>query len=640
MIRIVCDGSEHKFRALPVTIGRDPDNDLPLEDNRLSRHHCRIIRTPEGIVVEDLESRNGTFVNGVPTRRHLLSAGDTVMIGGTPLSVEWESGLVPEPKRKKPPAPPGASEREGPRLRELLELIKALARERNEETLLRRILDGAIGLMGAERGFLFLVTLQGLDFRAARDGNGNDVERPAEMISRSIARQALESGRPVITDDAEGDSRFAGWSSIAFLKLRSVVCVPLKVPDGPIGALYLEDRRTMSHFESKDLPLATALADLSAIALSAARTSATLRTRDEQLRLARDRVARLSERLRSLLGKPLRRPTGRGEDTAQAEALRHDFRGIIGRSAALQGALTLVDRLVESDLPVLLVGESGTGKELAARTLHANGSRRAGRFVCVPCAAIPTELVETELFGHEAGAYTGASKAREGLFEQADGGTLFLDDVGDLPLEAQGKLLRALENGEVRRVGGSEVRHVSVRTVAATRKDLLALTKEGGFREDLYYRLAGAVVPLPPLRERPEDTPLLFEHFLDGFVAEQGLTRPSVSPEVLDRMQAYPWPGNVRELRNEVQRLLLLRRGTITPDLLSFQVYSGDPGATSPAALPPGGLKEMVESMERRMIVDTLRRLKGNKTRTAALLGLSRLGLRKKIERYGLKEPE
>ncbi|MHC4731531.1 MAG: sigma-54 interaction domain-containing protein, partial [Planctomycetota bacterium] len=295
-----------------------------------------------------------------------------------------------------------------------------------------------------------------------------------------------------------------------------------------------------------------------------------------------------------------------------------------------------MDRIIESDLSVLISGESGTGKELVARAVHYNGKRRKARLVTVNCAAIPADLIEAELFGREAGAYTGAGEGGPGLFEVADEGTLFLDEVGDMPLETQGKLLRVLENGEVRRVGGTEVRQVSVRTLAATKQDLLELVKAGSFREDLYYRLNGVTCALPPLRERVEDIPALVDQFLDTFCAEAEIERPSIEPEVIDRLQHYPWPGNVRELRNEVQRLLALQRTGITPDLLSLPVYSGDPEAVPPTTLPEGGLKALVENLERRVLLDTMRRVNGNKTRAASLLGLSRLGLRKKLERFGL----
>jgi two-component system response regulator HupR/HoxA len=235
---------------------------------------------------------------------------------------------------------------------------------------------------------------------------------------------------------------------------------------------------------------------------------------------------------------------------------------------------------------------------------------------------------------------TGADAAAPGLFEEAHEGTLFLDEIGAMPLDLQAKLLRVLETGELRRLGGTETIHVKVRTVAASNADLRAMAAAGTFREDLFYRIAGVEIALPPLRERLEDVPALFDHFLDHLCSEQEIDRPEVQGEVIDRLQAYPWPGNVRELRNEVERLLALQRGVITPALLSLPVFSGDPEAVPPTQLPPGGLKELVETLERRVIVDTMIRAAGNKTRAATMLSLSRLGLRKKIERYGIDSSE
>jgi transcriptional regulator with GAF, ATPase, and Fis domain len=638
MIRILCDGTQHTFRALPITIGRDADNDLPLDDAKLSRRHCRVCRTPEGIVVEDLGSSNGTYVNGARVDKEILSAGDVIMIGLSSLSVEWDSE-APAKKPKKEAADDTQSlQIENVRLKQILSLAHAVAWERDEDKLLRGILDSSIQLTRAERGFLFLVTLHGLDFRAARDGNGHDLERPQEMISHSIAREAVESGRPVMTEDASADARFAGGRSVTHLRLGSVLCVPLKVPDGPLGAIYLESAVT-SQFHRQDIPLVMAFGDFAAVTLSTARNLGAIQRREDQLRRSRERIGRLNARLKTLLRRQTRELAGVRADldvSRQELGLRYDYAAIVGQSPAMRKVLALLDRVIEADLPVLILGESGTGKELIARAIHYNGSRREGRFVTVNCAAIPSDLIEAELFGHEEGAFTGADTQIPGLFEQADKGTLFLDEIGDMPLEVQGKLLRVLENGEVRRLGGREVRRVSVRTIVASNRNLRELASAGTFREDLYYRLNGVTVPLPPLRERAEDIPALFDHFLDGFCAEQDIERPVVDPELMDRLQAYPWPGNVRELRNEVQRLLALQRGTMSPDLLSLPIYSGDPDAEPPTNLPEGGLKEVVENIERRIILDTMRRVNGNKTRAAALLGLSRLGLRKKMERYGL----
>ncbi len=632
MIRIVYAGAERVFQALPITIGRDDDNDLPLDDAKLSRQHCRICRTPEGIAVEDLSSSNGTFVNGAATARHVLAAGDSILIGVTTLTVEWDAVSAPPPKRRRP-RDREELEHENERLTGLLELARAVASTRDEESLLRRILDAAITWTNADRGYLFLVTLHGLDFRTARDARGGDLDRPQEKISGSIASEAIESGKAVLTEDAGGDARFTGGRSVAFLNLRSVLCVPLKVLDGPIGAIYLESSLT-GQFKRTDSQFVAAFGDIVALAIASARHKDQLAEREEQLRLARARVGRLNARLRSLLGGG----EATSENQTEAPVSARTAQPLMGESPAIRRVLARIDRVANSDVPVLITGESGTGKELVARAIHARSPRHTHPFVCVNCSAIPPELIEAELFGREVGAYTGADTASPGLFERADKGTLFLDEIADMPAETQGKLLRVLEQGEFRRLGGTETRHADVRIVSATHGALYDMARSGTFREDLYYRLKGVDCPLPPLRERVEDIPALFDHFMDEFCAESDCERPAVDPEVVDRLQAYPWPGNVRELRNEVQRLLTLQRGRIGSDLLSLAVFSGDPEATPPVHLPEGGIKQLVVQLERRVLVDTMRRTTGNKTRAAALLGLSRLGLRKKLDRYGLSD--
>jgi len=626
MIRILCDGRKHSFPALPVTIGRDADNDLPLDDSKLSRRHCRICRTPEGIAVEDMDSSNGTFVNGERAAHHLLRARDTIRIGVSSLSVEWDPEAVPPPRRKKRSAAKVSElEAENLRLRRILTLTHAVASEHQEERLLRRILDSSIEITGAERGFLFLVTLHGLDFRAALDSHGKDIKRPEEHISRSIAREAIESVKPVMTEDAGGDARFAGGRSVAFLRLRSVLCVPLKVPDGPIGAIYLENSGVTARFHDRDIPFVTAFGDFAALTLASARSLGAIQRREEQLRQSRERIGRLNARLKALLRRQSRELAGVRADldfSRQELGLRYDSNAIVGQSPAMRAALALVDRLIDTEQAVWIHGASGTGKELIARAIHYNGPRAKGHFVTVSCGAIPPELLEAELFGVE---------GRPGFLERADRGTLFLDNVEKMPLPVQERLADALG-----RDAEADAAGVNVRLLTASRSDPGDLLGAGRVHPGLHARLTGAICRLPSLEERAEDIPALVDHFLDLFCAEQEIDRPAMEPEVIDRLQAYPWPGNIRELRNEVQRLLTLQRGRITPDLLSLPVYSGDPEAVPPVDLPAGGLKALVENLERRVLLDTMRRLNGNKTRAAAVLGLSRLGLRKKLERYGM----
>jgi transcriptional regulator with PAS, ATPase and Fis domain len=292
---------------------------------------------------------------------------------------------------------------------------------------------------------------------------------------------------------------------------------------------------------------------------------------------------------------------------------------------------------------VLVQGESGTGKELVARAVHWNGRRRQGPFLSINCAALPDSLLESELFGYTKGAFTGADRDKKGLFEEADRGTLFLDEVGDMSSAMQTKLLRALQEGEVRRLGAKAPRKVDVRIVSASNKDLRQLVDEGRFRSDLFYRLNVIAVRLPPLRERKEDIPLLVEHFLEK-VATQGGGRPrAVDRKVIERFVAYDWPGNVRELENEIRRVMALAGPRIEERDLSPHVR-GDPRKDMDrrdalSAQEGLGLKQRVDLVERQILEDALRSHAGNKTRTAKALGLSRYGFLKKLDKHGLRDP-
>jgi two-component system response regulator HupR/HoxA len=303
----------------------------------------------------------------------------------------------------------------------------------------------------------------------------------------------------------------------------------------------------------------------------------------------------------------------------------------------MRQVLAVVDRVTDLTLPVMIVGESGTGKELIARAIHFNGPRRRARIVGENCAAVPEALAESEFFGHVRGAFTGATRDHAGLFEQAHQGTLFLDEVGEMPPDLQKKFLRVLEEGAVRRVGGKEAIPVDVRVVSATNRDPRRLLEAGQFREDLYYRLAGVVIEVPPLRDRKEDVLPLALHFLGEAAAPGPL--PRMEPGVLDLLQAYDWPGNVRELRNEVRRLVAFAGGgPVEPGMVSPHVVAYRP--TDGAGDRPASMREQVEDLERRMLRAALVRHGWNKTRAAKELGLSRLGLRKKLERYGLDAEE
>lgn len=321
------------------------------------------------------------------------------------------------------------------------------------------------------------------------------------------------------------------------------------------------------------------------------------------------------------------------------ESGRSGFGNIIGRSRAMQEVYSLITKVADSDAPVLISGESGTGKELVASALHYNSSRRDRMFVAQNCSAFNEHLLESELFGHVKGAFTGAIRDKEGLFEVADGGTFFLDELGEMSPALQVKLLRVLQDGTFTPVGGTRMKKVDVRILAATNRDLGKMMEQGTFREDLYYRLNVVNVKLPPLRERPDDIPMLAEYFLAQYAAKRSAEPKSLSEESLRALVSYHWPGNIRQLQNEIERLVLMsgHDRVITGDLLSEQIRRG--------AAPPGqeesadsglDLKRAVEMLEKRKISEALSRNGGNKSEAAKELGISRSNLISKVKEYGL----
>ncbi len=458
----------------------------------------------------------------------------------------------------------------------------------------------------------------------------------------TVAQAAIRDRVSIVTADAVTDARFERAASIVGMNLRSVVCVPLLAGDVALGAVYLDDADRAGAFDARDVALLEAFAAQAALALQHCRQrKEAADRRREAVRQAR-RAERLNERLRKVLKKRTTALRQAREDLVkQADelSLKYSYEQIVGRSAAMRDVLRLVDRVTDLSLPVLIVGESGTGKELIARAIHFNGPRRRARIVGENCGAVPETLMESEFFGYVRGAFTGAVRDHPGLFEQADKGTLFLDEVGETSLEMQKKLLRVLEEGEVRRVGGKASIPVDVRIVSATNRDLGEMRKDGRFRDDLYYRLAGVVIALPPLRDRKDDLEPLVAHFLcEGAEGPVGAP-PVVEPATMELLLAYDWPGNVRELRNEIRRIAALHGGsTIRPEHLSPRITAYRP--PDPERVAGRELRTLVEDLERRVLRATLQRHGWNKSRASEELGLSRLGLRKKLERYGLDEEQ
>jgi two-component system response regulator AtoC len=313
------------------------------------------------------------------------------------------------------------------------------------------------------------------------------------------------------------------------------------------------------------------------------------------------------------------------------------FEDVIGHSAPLREVLDVAARVAQYPTTILITGESGTGKEAVAAAIHRSSPRRDAPFVGVNCGAIPENLLESELFGHEKGAFTGAERAREGLISEADGGTLFLDEIGELPQSLQVKLLRALQERSIRPVGSSQERSVDVRVLAATSRDLVADVAEGRFREDLYYRVNVIHLHLPPLRTRPEDVPVLAEHFLKRHAARLGIESPLLDPALLPILSRYGWPGNVRELENVIERALVLSGGGVREEHLPPHVRDAQPIFQLPIDSDDLSVKRRLPALERELIAKALERTRGNRTRASEILDLSTRALTYKIQDYGLE---
>jgi transcriptional regulator with GAF, ATPase, and Fis domain len=511
----------------------------------------------------------------------------------------------------------GPGERDRARLATVLELNRALAKAEDRATLLQLLLDEAIALFAAERGFVLVPRVPdgGFEVAAARSLDREPVRQPERKVSATLVRSCLDAGRAVHSEDAQV-GELSAVASIADLKLRSVLCVPLRAGERTVGCLYLDHRFQKGAFGADDLPWLEAFADQAAIALHL--HDLLERVRAWSARIERDNadllrtVAEQTERLGAL------------EAGLTRAGLEHRYPEILGEAPATLRYLRMLDRVTVGDFAVLLVGESGSGKDLAARAIHRNGRRAAGPFVAVNVAAIHPDLLESELFGHVRGAFTGADRDRPGLCREADGGVLFLDEVTEMPLELQAKLLRFLEDRCVRPVGGDLTLPVDLRIVAATNRDPRRAVQAGSFREDLYYRLAVVTVALPPLRERRADVPELCGAFLAEAAAARRGPPKRARPELLEALARRSWPGNVRELRNVLFRLDALTAGEeIGPDLLEPE------GTPVDASLPTLDLA----ALERCAILAALRAGEGNKAEAARLLGISRRSLYDRLKR-------
>lgn len=578
-----------------VTIGRAASNAICVADRSVSREHC-VIRVRDGrYEIEDLESYNGTFVNGLRIRGRELDDGDTIVAGeveflfrATPAALTQaaiEAG-VPDTSQSvtvcAPDVPLARETAAVQRVSEVIRTFQALYLEQDGESRLRlqtRLFENVFELVPSCRGMLALASGDRFEPFASYSAGSPDIAVREGILADAARLRTVLKGTTGNTD----------W-----------IAAPLTVSDRATGVLYIDSGDIRRDYLQGDADMISALCEMLALALENARDIESLRFENDQLR------------------------TGAGATAP-----------MIGNSAAMRPLFDAIGRVSRTNATVLIRGETGAGKELVARAIHRNGARSARPFVVVNCAAIAENLLESEMFGHEKGAFTGAYAQRKGKFEQADGGTLFLDEVGELALPLQAKLLRVLQEHEFERVGGSRTLRVDVRVIAATNRDLEQAIKAGAFREDLYYRLNVVPLRLPPLRERREDIPLLANWFVRKFAGESGRAVSGISREARALLVAYDWPGNVRELQNVIERAVVMGSSdVVTPDDVSDLL-------PDIASAPEGeeGFHEAVRETRRRLVAAALDRANGNVPAAARALRLHPNYLHRLITTLGLRDP-
>ncbi|HVX10439.1 MAG TPA: sigma 54-interacting transcriptional regulator [Pirellulales bacterium] len=651
------------FRLIPgqsVTIGRAPTNQVVIKDERCSRCHAELFTTEGQWTLRDLDSRNGTAVgNTLIQGDRTLAAGDVIRIGNCQLAFVHDlSQAFPEggsPLRSadeltvRGSFPAGGEAADAPEAQEpaeithrrgqtkflepqedddekgvskvgraaakLCRLAFELAKAPDSVSMAKLALAGlyegtqmdASGLLLLRRGTNGEPTAADLELVASR----TETERPYHRISSFLAGTVLRESEAVLGRNVMGDSTLGTRDSKGDLFVTSVICAPIRRGKKVFGLIHLYSTAANRLPDPDDLEFTLAVADTVAVALHNLSRRQELA---ENLNQIRDENVQLRERL-----------------GVQSE--------IVGKSRAMARVTEEIARAAPTSATVLIRGESGVGKELVARAVHFSSPRRKGAFVCLNCAALSESLLESELFGHERGAFTGAVARKIGKFEASHQGTLMLDEIGEMSPTIQAKFLRVLEGHPFERVGGSEPVKVDVRVIAATNRDLEKDVAEGRFRRDLYFRLHVLEIYVPPLRKRPEDIPELAHYFFHKYNVETGRKLRGFTPEAMEQMVRYRWPGNVRELKNVVERAIVLAAGEFIDQedlMLSKLPTMGDTGdltATS-QEFKPISLAEM----ERRHILATLKATGWNKSQTAQLLGIERSTLDRKIRRYELAE--
>jgi transcriptional regulator with GAF, ATPase, and Fis domain len=582
-----------------TTIGRAPDNDVPVVAPGVGDHHVQVVFDGRDFVLEEVDREADIAVNGKRKRRTRLVHGDRVRLGlvETVFSMFLENLVAPRPLGAPRTDAPGFVEvSQGlAGVRRLFAFSEKLLSRSHLDDVLEAMLDEVIGLTLADRGLLILVhgVAAASGFVPAADGDRRFIVRASRnvrretvanaegFISDTIVREVIEGARPIIVSDALADTQFGSSESVIAMKLSSVMCVPLVSQGEVLGALYVGNDRVKHLFDRGQLELLSIFASQAALILQNAMLLNALRA-----------------------------------DKAKLVAELHDkqFGEIIGGCPSMLEVFRKLQKVASTDISVLVTGETGTGKELIAKEIHRRSHRESGPFVAINCGAIPESLIESELFGHAKGAFTGAAMSRPGRFQAADKGTLFLDEIGELPLNLQVKLLRALQERVVFRVGDSRPEKVDIRVIAATNRNLEDEIRANNFREDLYYRLNVVNLWLPPLRDRGDDVVVIARMLLSKYADELKSAVRGFSPAALAAIRKHNWPGNVRQLENRIKKALVLcDQSLLTPEDLDLAV------SAETAILP---LEKAKEDFQRKYVLHVLDRNNGNRTQTARDLGV------------------
>jgi transcriptional regulator with GAF, ATPase, and Fis domain len=610
-----------------ATLGRDPTNAVPVPDASVSRKHCLLRRNEDDrFQIKDLDSRNGTLVNGLAIKEQWLRHGDEIATGDSmflflledeeraaPLSrVEFDDSrptaetklihprevLYLQPDRLLRELPPGSAVARN--LNALLKISRVVHAIRDLEELQAQLLDLIFEVIPAGRGAILLSDGAGLEFNCLYARTRQAGQPQLVRVSRTIAHQVMKDNVAILGVDVAASGALREVESLAASEVRSLLCVPLTVFQRVIGCIYLDSTNVTNRFQEDHLQLVAAIAGISAVALDNARRLQWLEQENQRLTT----------------------------EVRQEQSL-------VGEGARMKEIFQFLARVAPTESTVLIEGESGTGKELAARALHRNSPRASKPFMAINCAAIPETLLESDLFGHERGAFTGAAVQKKGRLEVADGGVVFLDEIGELAPALQVKLLRVLQEREFERVGGTHTIKVDIRLIAATNRDLNDAVRTGLFRQDLYYRLAVVRLTMPPLRERREDIPMLTRHFVQKYAKRSKVKPKPVSREALAALVNYEWPGNVRELENAIERALVMGSDDMVrledlPESLLEQ--------ESAAEMHEGKYHASVKELKKQLIIDAVEQTRGNYVDAAAILGVHPNYLHRLIRNLGLKE--